>query len=90
MKKILCLIGALMLTQISAWACTVCKTQQPKLLQGVTHGAGPQSNWDYVIIAAMVVIVMGTLTFSIRLLVLPGETNHDHIKHTILNPPSYE
>jgi len=79
-----------MFTQVSCWACTVCKTQQPKFLQGITHGAGPESNWDYLIIATAVGVVVGTFTFSVQFLLKPGETNHDHIKRSILNPQFYE
>ena len=35
----------------AAIACPVCEKQQPKILQGITHGSGPQSNWDYIIIS---------------------------------------
>lgn len=66
-------------------ACPVCDKQQPKILQGITHGAGPQSNWDYLIIAVTAIIVLITLYFSIKWLVKPGEKSDSHIKHLILN-----
>jgi hypothetical protein len=79
------LIIIFLLCQMAASACEVCKKQQPKVLAGVTHGAGPQSNWDYVIVIAMVIIVIVTSWFSIRWLLRPGETSADHIKRSILN-----
>jgi hypothetical protein len=66
-------------------ACPVCEKQQPKLTQGLTHGAGPQSNWDWVIIAIISVITILTLIYSIKYLVKPGEKNEDHIKQSILS-----
>ena len=66
-------------------ACPVCEKQQPKLLKGITHGAGPDSNWDYLIISLMAAIVLVSLYFSIKWLVKPGESKQTHIKHTILN-----
>lgn len=79
-----------MLAQTTTWACTVCKNQQPKILEGITHGAGPESNWDYIIIITAIAVVVGTLVFSIRLLLKPGEPDSNHIKRTIFNQPSYE
>lgn len=68
-----------------ASACPVCDKQQPKVLQGITHGTGPDSNWDYVIIWAAVIIVLFTLFYSVKWLFKPGEKSQDHIKHFILN-----
>ena len=72
-------------TYVVSTACEVCKKQQPKVLQGITHGAGPQSDWDYVIVGGMAVIVAITLFYSIRWLVKPGEKENSHIKNIILN-----
>lgn len=84
MKRLLILL-ALVFTAISTFACPVCEKQQPAVLKGISHGTGPQSNWDMVIIWATVVIVALTLYFSIKLLVRPGEKSKDHIKRFILN-----
>lgn len=78
------LIG-LFLIGLPAMACEVCQQQQPKITQGLTHGAGPQSNWDWVIIAIITIIAALTLIFSLKYLIRPGETNTGHIKRTILN-----
>lgn len=66
-------------------ACPVCEKQQPKITQGLTHGAGPQSNWDWVIIAITSLITVLTLIYSIKYLIKPGEKNEDHIKQSILS-----
>lgn len=66
-------------------ACPVCDQQQPAITQGLTHGAGPQGNWDWVIIAIITIITLLTLVYSIKYLVKPGEKNRDHIKRSILN-----
>lgn len=84
MEKFLFLIGFL-ICYISSVACPACQKQQPKILTGVTHGRGPDSNWDYVVVAATVLIVVVTLYYSIKWLVDPGENNTDHIKRTVIN-----
>lgn len=82
-KSLLTLI-IILFSQI-IWACPVCDKQQPKITQGITHGAGPQSNWDWVIIGIMTVITILTLVYSIKYLIKPGEKNADHIKKSILS-----
>lgn len=62
MKKILLSI-ALLLNAVYALACPVCERNQPKILKGITHGAGPESKWDYLIVWIMVAIVFCTLFF---------------------------
>lgn len=84
MKKIL-FLTALIISGMAAIACPVCDQQQPKILRGITHGAGPSSNWDYAIILAAVVVVLATLIFTIKWLVKPGEKDINHIKRTVLN-----
>ena len=73
------------LTAQIAIACPVCEKQQPKITQGLTHGAGPQSNWDWIIIAIIMLITVLTLIYSIKYLLKPGEKNDDHIKQSILS-----
>ena len=83
--KIISLIIALLLINYITYACPGCEKQQPKLLKGITHGAGPDGNWDYVIIAIVVIIVLFTLFFSLKWLIRPGEQSESHIKRLILN-----
>lgn len=68
-----------------SYACSACEKQQPELLRGITHGTGPQSQFDYFIIWIMVVITMATLFYSVKWLVKPGEKDKHHIKRFILN-----
>ncbi len=84
MKKSILLI-LIAFTSIATFACPACETQQPKLLKGITHGAGPDSNWDYVIVSIAVIIVLFTLFFSVKWLIRPGEKSQNHIKRLILN-----
>ncbi len=65
-------------------ACDACKKQQPAITQGFTHGAGPESNWDWVIVSVIAAITLLTLIFSLKFLIKPGEKNPDHIKHAVL------
>lgn len=84
MKRLITLT-ILLFTGLLASACPVCERQQPSVLKGITHGSGPQSNWDYLIIATTAVIVLITFFFSVKWLLRPGENEHSHIKHFILN-----
>lgn len=84
MKSVL-LILLLLISRFTALACNVCEKQQPRILKGVTHGGGPESNWDYVIVITTAILVICTLFFSIKWLVKPNEQGSDHIKRTVLN-----
>ena len=84
MKKILLIIPLLAFGLVT-WACPACEKQQPKLLRGITHGPGPSSNWDYVIVIATVFIVLVTLYYTVKWMIKPGEEDLNHIKRTALN-----
>mgnify|MGYP001452706361 CR=1 FL=1 len=89
MKKWLVLVSAV-LAPFILLACPVCEKQQPDILKGITHGAGPQSDWDYVIVWAMVLIVFITLVFSLKWIFRPGEKSTQHIKRLVLKTEDYE
>ncbi len=76
---------AILATCLVAFACPPCEVAQPRYLKGITHGTGPQSNWDFLIISITAVIVIATLFFSIKWLLKPGEKSDTHIKNMILN-----
>lgn len=84
MKKLL-LLHILLAMQVVAFGCDVCEKQQPKILRGITHGAGPQSDWDYVIVGVTALIVLVSLFYSIKWILRPGEKESTHIKNTVLN-----
>jgi len=65
--------------------CPVCDKAQPRILRGITHGTGPDSQWDYLIVLVMVAITLLTLIYSIKWLIRPGEPA-GHIKYLIVNP----
>ena len=79
------LTAILLLNTLCVLACPVCERNQPKVLRGITHGAGPESKWDYVIVWVTVAIVLFTLFFSVKWLIRPGEKSDRHIKRFILN-----
>ena len=83
--KAVALLALLFMRNIEAMACDACKKQQPKILQGISHGGGPDSNWDYVIVAAMVVITLYVLVATVKCMIRPAEENAQHIKRIILN-----
>jgi hypothetical protein len=84
MKKIL-LIFLLALQGSLVIGCPVCDKQQPAVLRGITHGTGPESRWDYLIVWIAVILVLLTLFYSLKWLIKPGEKSHNHIKQAILN-----
>ena len=73
----------LLLFQIAAIACPVCERNQPKVLRGIVHGSGPDSNWDYVSIVITIIISILALLYSIKWLIKPNENNKNHIKYSI-------
>lgn len=85
MKKSILLAVGMLLISLSTWACPVCERNQPKFLKGITHGAGPEDKWDYVIVGVTVLIVAFTLFYSIKWLIKPGEKGQKHIKRFILD-----
>lgn len=84
MKKNL-FISLLLPAFTTAYSCPVCEKQQPRILKGITHGSGPQSDWDFLIISVAVVVVLATLFFSLKYLLSPGEKSEKHIKRLVLN-----
>lgn len=83
MKKTFLFIASLFQT-IAAFACPVCDKQQPKILRGIAHGAGPESGLDYIIVWTVVIVALITLFYSIKYLIGPREAETTHIKRTIL------
>jgi len=84
MKKIVLLL-LFVIASAQVWACPACEKQQPKLLRGITHGTGPETGWDYIIIGITTAIVLITLFYSIKWLLRPAEQSASHIKRSILN-----
>lgn len=80
-------LSALMLlaNATAALACELCKKNQPKVLENITHGAGPTGTLDYVITWSAVVLVAITLALSIKFLIRPKEGRTDHIKNIVLH-----
>ena len=89
MKKLAVSLLAVLIA-LPTWACEVCEKQQPKMLQGISHGTGPQSGWDMPIIYVSGIIVLFTLVYSVKYLVKPNEDAKDHIKRSILNTPLHD
>jgi hypothetical protein len=84
-KAALSLIVLFNIAALPAMACEACQKQQPKIFQGITHGAGPSSNWDYVIVVLMVIITVYTLVVTVKRVVKPEENDSSHIKRMIFN-----
>jgi hypothetical protein len=85
MKKIALAIFFLLLQCGPLLACELCKKNQPRVLQSVTHGTGPTGTLDYVITWSAVILVSVALVLSIKFLVWPKESTGTHIKNIVLN-----
>lgn len=86
MKKGSLLLFLFFTSVIQAFPCDVCQRNQPKLLQDISHGTGPQAESEYFILAGAVLVVLFTLIYSLKFLLKPGEKSPQHIKNTILKP----
>jgi len=84
------LLFVILMANSRSWACSVCEKQQPEITQGLTHGTGPQSGWDWVIIGVMAAICLLTLFYSLKYLIRPNEGSANHIKQSILAPEGNE
>lgn len=84
-KRILLVVGLFLLGHYATFACDVCKENQPKGFENITHGAGPSGNIDFIIIWGAVIIVAFTLFYSVKYLINPKEDNPDHIKNIVKN-----
>lgn len=69
---------------IAMYACPVCERNQPKLLRGIVHGKGPDSNWDYISVWITVIISVVALFYTVKWLIKPGEKDENHIKYSII------
>jgi phage shock protein PspC (stress-responsive transcriptional regulator) len=83
--KVLYFLAAMLMSCLGSYACPACEKQQPKFLKGITHGVGPDSRWDYIIVVVSLVLVLVTLFYSIKWLIRPNETMHWQIKNSIIN-----
>ena len=68
MNAITVLAGLLLygLSSEMAFACELCKQNQPDALQGISHGTGPQAGTDYIIIWCALVLVAIALGLRVR------------------------
>ena len=85
MKKIKIAILLFLLWNGYYRACDACELQQPKITRGFTHGVGPESNWDWLIVGIITFITLATLFYSFKFLLKSQEKNKEHIKNTVLN-----
>lgn len=84
MKRILTFLTFILAPTI-ALACPECERKQLEVLKGVAHGAGPEQQWDYVIVGLTAVIVLISLFYATKWLIKPGEKGPSHIKREVLN-----
>lgn len=71
--------------QYAAFACPVCERNKANAILSLSHGSGPESQWDYAIVMVAIIIAVITLFYSVKWLINPNEKNQDHIKLFILN-----
>ncbi|MDQ0595101.1 hypothetical protein QFZ37_003470 [Chryseobacterium ginsenosidimutans] len=82
LTKILTFIVMFLAT--SASACDACKSQQPEITKDLTHGAGPESDWDWFIVGIVIMITVVAFIYSIKYLIKPGEKDKRHVKYSFL------
>ena len=68
-----------------AFPCELCKKNQPKGFENITHGEGPGNGLDFIIMYGAILIVGYTLIMSIYYLARPREREKGHIKNIILD-----
>jgi hypothetical protein len=66
-------------------ACDACKLQQPEVTRNLTHGTGPESNWDWFIVGIVILITVVAFVFSVKYLIKPGEKDTSHIKYSVFS-----
>lgn len=84
MKNLITTI-TLFLISFTSFACPTCEKAQPKFFRGITHGAGPESNLDYLIIGFTAIIVLYCGCITVSRLIKPNEMQKEHIKNAFLN-----
>jgi hypothetical protein len=85
MRKLLLIVSMVMVYVVSN-ACPVCERANAKKAFGsLSHGTGPNSNWDYLAVWVTIIISIVALFYSIKWLIKPAEKNKNHIKNSILN-----
>lgn len=84
-RKLIPFLALFLLSDISAMACEACNQNQPKILRGITHGNGPQSNWDYFVVIIMVLVTLYSLYATVKCFVKPSDKKYNNIKTIILN-----
>ena len=55
-----------------------------EIMHDMSHMAGPQAAWEYVLVAVAVIIVGWVFYLAFKYTLKPGEEQADHIKRRIL------
>ncbi|OOQ57826.1 hypothetical protein BC343_13685 [Mucilaginibacter pedocola] len=72
----------------TAFGCDACKKQQ-SFFTGISHGRGPESTWDYLIVALMVIVTLYVLFAALNCMFRPYENHRSHIKYTFIESDDY-
>jgi hypothetical protein len=83
LKKVLSVTLILLVNY--ALACDACQLQQPEVTKDLTHGAGPESNWDWFIVGIVILITVLAFIYSVKYLIKPGEKDKKHIKYSVFS-----
>lgn len=84
-KVLLIIVILILANHFTVKACEACGQNQPKILKGITHGNGPQSNWDYFIVVVMILVTIYSLYATVKCFIKPTERKYSNIKNAILN-----
>lgn len=84
------LILLLLGSTLSTLACDVCNRRPDSVLGWFGHGTGPQTQWDIVIVAATIAIVVMTAWLMLKALLRPADQAPDHIKQLVIKDNTHE
>ncbi|RFZ91159.1 hypothetical protein D0C36_19660 [Mucilaginibacter conchicola] len=87
MRKYIFTISVILVSG-TAFACDACKKQK-SLFTGISHGRGPESNWDYLIVALMIVVTLYVLFAALKCMFKSSENHRSHIKYTFIESDDY-
>ncbi|MFP3834590.1 hypothetical protein SAMN05421594_2683 [Chryseobacterium oleae] len=68
-----------------AMGCDACQLRQPEVTKDLTHGTGPESDWDWFIVGIVILITVLAFIFSVKYLIKPDEKDLRHIKYSVFS-----
>lgn len=83
MKNKLIITVFFLLFHLNSFACELCKKQQPKGFENITHGNGPETIWDYWILYGSIGIVILTMILFLKYSLKPNNKSFQYTDNQI-------